>query len=100
MQAQKISYPVIFEPEDIGFSVYVPDMRGCVTQGDTLEEALENAHDVIGMMLEDLSPEEYPLASPPNEIKLEGKQFVMMVAFDKIAYDRKYLLNSEDANNR
>ena len=26
----------------------------------------------------------------PNAIKLEGNQFVMMVAFDKLAYDKKY----------
>ncbi len=41
-------------------------------------------------MLEDKSPDAYPVASNPNDIKLEGRQFVMMVPFDKLAYDRKY----------
>ncbi|MGV8120125.1 MAG: type II toxin-antitoxin system HicB family antitoxin [Candidatus Xenobiia bacterium LiM19] len=39
---------VIVEPsEDGGFSVHVPALRGCHTQGETLEEALENARDAI-----------------------------------------------------
>lgn len=45
---------------------------------------------MIGLMLEGKKPEEYPQASKPNEINLEGSQFVMMVAFDKLAYDKKY----------
>ena len=41
-------------------------------------------------MLEDKSPEEYPEPSKPNKVKLDEGQFVMLVAFDKLAYDRKY----------
>ena len=85
--SKKYFYPVIFEPEEVGVSVYVPDIPGCNTQGDSLEEALEMVQEVIGLMLEGKKPEEYPQASKPNEIKLDGSQFVMMVAFDKLAYD-------------
>ena len=87
---KKYFYPVIFDPEEVGVSVYVPDIPGCNTQGDSLEEALEMVQEVIGLMLEGKKPEEYPQASKPNEINLEGNQFVMMVAFDKLAYDKKY----------
>ena len=84
--SKKYFYPVIFEPEEVGVSVYVPDIPGCNTQGDSLEEALEMVQEVIGLMLAGKKPEEYPQSSKPNEIKLEGSQFVMMVAFDKLAY--------------
>ena len=87
---KKYFYPVIFEPEEVGVSVYVPDIPGCFTQGDSLEEALDNVQEVIGLMLEDKSPEEYPEPSKPNKVKLDEGQFVMLVAFDKLAYDRKY----------
>ncbi len=87
---KKYFYPVVFEPEEVGVSVYVPDIPGCNTQGDSLEQALEMVQEVIGLMLEDKSPDAYPVASNPNDIKLEGRQFVMMVPFDKLAYDRKY----------
>ena len=87
---KKYFYPVIFEPEEVGVSVYVPDIPGCFTQGDSLEEALDNVQEVIGLMLEDKSLNEYPEPSKPNDIKLENEQFIMLVAFDKLAYDRKY----------
>ena len=90
IEMKKYFYPVIFEPEEVGVSVYVPDIPGCFTQGDSLEEALDNVQEVIGLMLEDKSPEEYPEPSKPNKVKLDEGQFVMLVAFDKLAYDRKY----------
>ena len=90
IEMKKYFYPVIFEPEEVGVYVYVPDIPGCFTQGDSLEEALDNVQEVIGLMLEDKSPEEYPEPSKPNKVKLDEGQFVMLVAFDKLAYDRKY----------
>lgn len=86
----KYFYPVVFEPEEVGVSVYVPDIPGCFTQGDSLEDALDNVQEAIGLMLEGKAPEDYPQASKPNALAIEGQQFVMMVAFDKLAYDRKY----------
>ncbi len=86
----KFFYPAIFEPEDIGFSVYVPDIAGCMTQGDTLDEALDMVQDAIGLMLEGLDEQAYPVPSSPSDMAPEGKSFVMMVPFDKLAYDKKY----------
>lgn len=80
--AHEILYPAIFEPEDIGYSVYVPDIPGCVTQGDTMEEAMHMAQDVIELMLEDKSPEQYPKPSAPENIVTIGKKFIKMIEFD------------------
>ena len=35
------------EPEEGGYSVIVPWLPGCVTQGETVEEALSNAREAI-----------------------------------------------------
>jgi predicted RNase H-like HicB family nuclease len=35
------------EPEEGGFSVVVPALLGCLTQGETVEEALSNAREAI-----------------------------------------------------
>ncbi|HBQ30824.1 MAG TPA: HicB family protein, partial [Mitsuokella multacida] len=43
--SHRFFYPAIFDPEDIGFSVYIPDTPGCMTQGDTMEEAMHMAQD-------------------------------------------------------
>ena len=88
--SSKYFYPAIFEPEDTGYSVYIPDIPGCMTQGETLDEALEMAQEAIGLMLEDTDEQDYPKPSSPSDAPIEGKQFVVMVPFDKIAYDRKY----------
>ncbi len=87
---RKFFYPAIFEPEDVGFSVYVPDIPGCMTQGDTLDDALSMVQDAIGLMLEDIAEKDYPVSSSPSSIHPQGSQFVMMVPFDKLAYDKKY----------
>jgi predicted RNase H-like HicB family nuclease len=34
-----MKYPVIFEPTPTGFSAYVPDLPGCVSTGENLDEA-------------------------------------------------------------
>jgi antitoxin HicB len=42
------------EPEEGGYSVVVPSLPSCVTQGDTVEEALENAREVIRLSIRGL----------------------------------------------
>ena len=44
---------VVFEPSDEGgYTVYIPSLPGCVSEGDTLEEARENIREAIGLYLE------------------------------------------------
>lgn len=83
-------YPAIFQVETQGYSVFIPDIPGCMTQGDTMEEALAMAQEAIGLMLEDVAPADYPAASLPQALALEKDQFALMVPFDKLAYDKKY----------
>jgi predicted RNase H-like HicB family nuclease len=49
-------YTVLFESaEEGGYVVHVPALPGCVTEGDTLEEAREMAKDAIRGYLECLA---------------------------------------------
>ena len=86
----KYFYPVILEPEEVGYSVYVPDIKGCATQGENMEDVFEMVQDAIGLMLEDVKEKDFPTPSKPEDIKLTGKQFVIMVPFDSLAYEQKY----------
>jgi predicted RNase H-like HicB family nuclease len=46
-------FKVVLEPsEDGGFTVYVPSLPGCISEGDTEEEALSNIHEAIVLYLE------------------------------------------------
>lgn len=53
-----ILYP---EPDEGGYSVIVPTLPGCVTQGETLEEAIAMAKDAIRLHVETLQAEGEPI---------------------------------------
>jgi len=56
---QKIlKYDVLFEEQSVGgYTVTVPSLPGCISEGDTFEEAKENIADAIKLYVEDLSAE-------------------------------------------
>lgn len=84
----KIYYPVAFLPEEEGYSVRVPDLDGCYTQGDTFDEAVEMAQDAIGLYLEGVR--KVPAPSLPAQVALEQGEFVAVVPFDILAYKRRH----------
>ena len=44
---------VVLEPSDEGgYTVYVPSLPGCISEGETIEEALENIREAIMLYLE------------------------------------------------
>lgn len=43
--------PTVYEDE-VGYTVNVPALPGCITEGDTVEEALANAREAIGLYIE------------------------------------------------
>jgi predicted RNase H-like HicB family nuclease len=44
---------VVLEPSDEGgYTVYVPSLPGCISEGDTTEEALANIQEAIELYLE------------------------------------------------
>ncbi len=89
----KLVYPAIFKKEELGYSVVIPDLLGCCTQGDTLEEAIEMAEDAaLGWLLTTLEEnEEIPNASNINDIKLEDEdEFVSLLLLDLSSYSEKY----------
>ena len=53
MKQDRYSYPCIitFDKNDGIYYVNFPDLEDCFTDGETLEEALYNAKDVLGLVL-------------------------------------------------
>ena len=48
-----MKYTVLLEPEaDGGYVVSVPALPGCISQGDTREEAITNVRDAIDTWIE------------------------------------------------
>ena len=51
---KKLHYNAVFQQEvDQGYSVWVPNLPGCASQGDTLEEAMRNIQEAMELYLED-----------------------------------------------
>ena len=48
-----LSYPVLIRPDDGAFAVEVPDLEGCFTWGETVEEALDNAREAVSLWLQE-----------------------------------------------
>jgi len=49
---------VVVEHDDHGYYAYCPGLRGCQTQGETLEEALINIREAIELYLETIPADE------------------------------------------
>ncbi len=91
----KIVYPVCFyEEAEGGYSIDVPDLLGCCTQAESIEEALEMAQDAalgwITTAIED--GEDIPKPSKIEDIKLENENgFISLILLD---LDKYMKLNS------
>ena len=48
----------VIEKDGHGYFAYAPELKGCHSQGDTLEEVLENMKESIELYVESLSDEE------------------------------------------
>lgn len=54
-----LTYTAIFEEaEEGGYFVYVPSLPGCLSEGDSYEEARANIADAISLYLDDVSYDE------------------------------------------
>ena len=91
----KLVYPAYFSPleEQDGYCVTFPDLKGCVTQGNSLADSIEMAVDAAsGWVLDEL--EDGNLIPQPSEIssiKIENKgDFVNMIVLDMDSYSEKY----------
>jgi predicted RNase H-like HicB family nuclease len=60
-----MEYLVIFEQDEDGVWVAsVPDLKGCNTQGDTLDEAKANIKEAMELYLSVLADEKLPIPEP------------------------------------
>jgi predicted RNase H-like HicB family nuclease len=57
-----MKYKVVLEPqEEGGYTVYVPSLPGCLSQGETTEEAMANIREAIEVYLESLKVRRIPI---------------------------------------
>lgn len=91
----KLTYPACFYPcEDKkgGYTVEVPDLPGCVSEGSTLADAILMATDAAsGWVLDELEDgNPIPVASPIGSIVPDKGGFVNVLVLDMESYAEKY----------
>ena|SRR5882762_2861850 len=69
-------YPIAIESGDAGhaYGVVVPDLPGCFSAGDTLDEALTNAQEAILLHIEGLLDDGKPIPKPSEVGRLRRKR--------------------------
>jgi predicted RNase H-like HicB family nuclease len=55
-------YLIIFEKNELGrYGAWIPDLPGCISFGDTMEEAKTNIKEAIAFHIEGLRLENFPI---------------------------------------
>ena len=87
-------YPAIFTPceEKEGYTVVVPDLPGCVSEGNDLIDAIDMGTDAAsGWILGELEEgNDITSASRYEDISVEPGSFINYLVLDMTAYSEKY----------
>lgn len=91
----KLTYPACFYPceqKKGGYTVEVPDLPGCVSEGETLADAILMAADAAsGWVLDELEDgKPVPAASAFESVVPDAGGFVSMLVLDMDAYAERY----------
>lgn len=70
---KKVSYPAVFEPSGDGYSVYFPDLPGCISYGDSYEEAQREAADALGLHLYGMEKDGDDIPAPSKNPKIDAE---------------------------
>lgn len=75
-------FAAVFDPcEEGGYCVTFPDLPGCITEGDTLEEAYKMAKEAATLHLWNMEDDGDPIPgpTPPDKIQVPEGGFVSLV---------------------
>ena len=89
----KYVYPAVFTPEEDGsYSINFPDLEGCFTCGETLEDGLEMAKDALALVLYGYEKEEREIPKPSEltAFELASGEFVNYVVCDTMVYRKMH----------
>ena len=68
---RKATYAAVFEPCGDGYSVYFPDLPGCISYGESFEEAQREAEDVLGLHIYGMEKDGDELPEPSKHPEID-----------------------------
>ena len=87
-------YPALFFHDEDAICVEFPDLPGCVTFGDTMEEALDSAKEALEGFLYSLEKDNDPVPAPTPFEQVEVEKGAILVAISV----RMDIVREEEAN--
>lgn len=74
-------FPAVFNYAEDGISVSFPDLPGCLTCGESDEEAIRMSEEVLGLHLHGMEEDGDPISEPSrgDKIRLEPNERIFLV---------------------
>jgi len=92
-------YSVVLERnEDGGYTVTVPALQGCVTEGETIAEALANAKEAIECYLESLALDSISFPPDAGEARIQLEETDEALIFKVVAQPEVELAEAPQAH--
>src|SRR5271170_5793532 len=76
-------YAVVIEKGERNYSAYVPDLPGCVSVGDTLEEVKVEIREAIEFHLEGMREDGLPILKPSRASSPRGMPMALISSFEQ-----------------
>lgn len=75
-------------PDSAGYAARVPDVNGCITTGNDINDTLENIKDALAACLCTLEDYDRPIPAPsaPESIQCEAGSILALVDIDTLKY--------------
>lgn len=86
----RIAYPALFHEENGSYWVEFPDLQGCLTDGDTIEEAYEHAKETLGFYLDGDDNSYNKPSAIKKVVDANPGSLVMFIEYDSLEYAKKY----------
>lgn len=87
----KYVFPAVYEKSEDGYNVRFPDIENCFTCGETLEEAVEMAKDVLPLMLCEMEDDSSLIPTPTDihDIPLSSTETASYITADTDEYRQR-----------
>lgn len=81
----KLTYSAIFEPTESGYSVYFPDLPGCVSFGENFENAQKQAIEALGLHICGMKKDGDEIPAPSKTLQVDPETAVGYIVEPVIA---------------
>ena len=87
----KYVYPAIFSKEKDGYAIEFPDIEGCYSCGEDLQDGIMMAEDALALKLYEYEKENLSIPAPSDRsaFKVKENEFVNYIACDTIEYQKR-----------